>query len=193
MRLILASQSPRRKQLLKDAALDFEVSIADTDESFPKDMDYHTVPEYIAKGKAEAVVAKLMISTEWVENVVVLAADTIVVLEGQIIGKPKDEEDARQILLNLSGKSHEVITGVYVKTYEKDFSFHSLTKVQFNTLNRQQIDYYIQNYKPFDKAGAYAIQEWIGMVGIASISGDFYNVIGLPINKVAKLLNKIKG
>ncbi|HTO17012.1 MAG TPA: Maf family nucleotide pyrophosphatase [Edaphocola sp.] len=193
MKLILASQSPRRKQILKDAAFDFQIEIAATNEAYPSDLDCELIPEFIAKEKAEVVVGNLKSRNEWLKGTVVLAADTIVVLNGKIIGKPKDEADATHILQQLSGKIHEVITGVYIKTFEEEYSFHSLTKVEFNHLSSAQIDYYIQNYKPFDKAGAYAIQEWIGMIGVAKIEGDLYNVIGLPINKVARLLNEIKG
>lgn len=189
MNLILASQSPRRKQLLQDARFEFTIVIEETDEDFPTEMDYHEVPEYIAKNKAAAVFAKFKKEQKLTEDTIILAADTIVILEGKIIGKPKDFDDAFQILTSLSGKTHEVITGVCLQNAAKIKTFSTLTKVHFNPLSSETIRTYIEEYKPFDKAGAYAIQEWIGLVGIHSIEGDIYNVIGLPVNKVVFELN----
>lgn len=189
MQLILASQSPRRKQLLTDAALEFEIVIVPTDESYPDHLTRAEVPEFIAEEKALAVYQQLETTGKLNAETVILAADTIVLLQEKVIGKPKDTEDAKQILHSLSGQTHEVITGVCLLNRDRKEVFHSLTKVQFNELSEEQIDYYISHYQPFDKAGAYAIQEWIGLIGISGIEGDLYNVIGLPVNKVVKALH----
>lgn len=188
MELILASQSPRRKQILSDAQLDFKIVVRSTDESYPEGMAYNLVPEYIAEQKAIAVEGELEKERELTPDTVILAADTIVVLNNKIIGKPKDVADAQNILRQLSGHTHEVVTGVCIMKGERKALFHSVTKVHFNELSEEQIDFYIHRYQPFDKAGAYAIQEWIGLVGISGIEGDLYNVIGLPINKVVVAL-----
>lgn len=189
MQLILASQSPRRKQLLTDAALEFEIVIVPTDESYPDHLTRAEVPEFIAEEKALAVYQQLETTGKLNAETVILAADTIVLLQEKVIGKPKDTEDAKQILHSLSGQTHEVITGVCLLSRDRKEIFHSLTKVHFNELSGEQIDYYISHYQPFDKAGAYAIQEWIGLIGISGIEGDLYNVIGLPVNKVVKALH----
>lgn len=189
MQLILASQSPRRKQLLTDAALAFEIVIVPTDESYPDHLTRAEVPEFIAADKALAVYQQLETTRKLNEETVILAADTIVLLQENVIGKPKDAEDAKHILRSLSGQTHEVITGVCIMNSQKKEVFHSITKVHFNELSEEQIDYYISHYQPFDKAGAYAIQEWIGLIGISGIEGDLYNVIGLPVNKVVKVLD----
>jgi len=188
MQLILASQSPRRKQLLTDAALEFEIIIVPTDEAYPEHLTRAEVPEFIATEKAMAVYQQLEATGKLNGETVILAADTIVLLEEKVIGKPKDAEDAQQILRSLSGQTHEVITGVCIMNSDKKEVFHSITKVHFNELSEEQIAYYISHYQPFDKAGAYAIQEWIGLIGISGIEGDLYNVIGLPVNKVVKAL-----
>ncbi|RQO32296.1 septum formation protein Maf [Taibaiella sp. KBW10] len=187
MSIILASASPRRKQLLEDARLSFDIIVADTKELYPEDLAIAQVPEYIAREKALAVWAQLS-AAQKKEEPIIIAADTVVVLDQEIIGKPKDAADAQHILQKLSGRTHQVITGVYLIKGTAYKSFSSTTEVTFNPLNSAQIDYYIKHYKPFDKAGAYAIQEWIGLVGVAHISGDIYNVIGLPVNKVLQAL-----
>ncbi|RYD98196.1 MAG: septum formation protein Maf [Sphingobacteriales bacterium] len=189
MKLILASQSPRRKQLLTDAALEFELVIVPTDESYPDHLTRAEIPEFIAEEKALTVYQQLTTEGKLNEETVILAADTIVLLQDKVIGKPKDAADAHQILRSLSGQTHEVITGVCIMNSTRKEIFHSLTKVHFNELSAAQIDYYISRYQPFDKAGAYAIQEWIGLIGISAIEGDLYNVIGLPVNKVVKALD----
>lgn len=181
-KIILASQSPRRKQLLEWAEIQFDVQVSNTDESFPESLSVDEVAVYIAKQKALAIVASHGNETP------VLAADTIVVCEGEIIGKPKDKEDAIRIIKKLSGKTHHVITGVYICKAEKTIAFTDTTEVCFHELTDEQIEFYIDKYKPYDKAGAYAIQEWIGVVGIHSIKGDFYNVMGLPVSRVVKAL-----
>jgi septum formation protein len=180
--IILASQSPRRKQLLEQAEIQFEVQVIPTDENYPVTLQVQDVPEFIAKEKARVVAEKF-------KECIIIAADTIVVLENEIIGKPKDEAEAIRILQKLSGKVHEVITGVFMTDGVKEISFHSMTKVSFHELTLTQIEHYVKNYKPYDKAGAYAIQEWIGAIGIKSINGDYYNVMGLPINRVVQELD----
>lgn len=181
-RIILASQSPRRKQLLEWAEIGFDVIVKDTDESYPSDLAVQDVPVFIARNKALAV--KNQLNTDRV----ILAADTVVVLENDIIGKPKGISDAIEILSALSGKKHLVITGVVIITGEKEIAFSDTTEVQFHDLTSEQIEFYVNKYKPFDKAGAYAIQEWIGVVGIKTIFGDFYNVMGLPVSRVVQAL-----
>ncbi len=187
--IILASQSPRRKMLLEWANVSFEVIVSDSDESFPLTMDINEAPVFIAHNKAKAV--QQIISTQFPQHVSkkIVAADTIVVLEGKVLGKPINKEAAIASLVSLSGKTHQVITGVVILSDGKEQSFSETTLVTFNNLSLAQIEYYVDNYKPYDKAGGYAIQEWIGVVGIQSIQGDFYNVMGLP---VSKLLQKIK-
>lgn len=187
-KIILASQSPRRSQLLQWAEIPFEVIIANTDESYPDRLPPPEIATYIAYNKALAVKEKIIEAEPNVKDYTILAADTIVVLNNAIIGKPSGREDAIQTLLDLSGKIHSVITGVCILTKEKKIIFADGTKVEFHTLSREQIEYYVDNYKPYDKAGAYAIQEWIGVTGIRSINGDFYNVMGLPVSRVVKEL-----
>lgn len=180
-KIILASQSPRRKQLMEAAELDFDVIIADVDETNPVGMKGELVPEYLAKKKASAIEALG-------HDALIIAADTIVLLDDEILGKPKDEADAKQILTKLSGRVHQVVTGVCMQKEEKQICFSITTEVHFRTLTNEQITHYVKQYKPFDKAGAYAIQEWIGMIGIEKINGDYYNVMGLPIGEVVKRL-----
>lgn len=184
MQIILASQSPRRKQLLEWAEIPFIVKVSSTDESFPPEMAVEAVPVHIAKNKALAVQAET--------DDVIIAADTIVVLENEIIGKPSGRDDAITILTKLSGKAHRVITGVVIVKNEKEISFADITEVEFHELSQEQIIFYVDKYKPYDKAGAYAIQEWIGVVGIKNIAGDFYNVMGLPVSRVVKILRQLK-
>ena len=179
--IILASQSPRRKQLLEWAEVLFEIIIEPTDESYPKEFPSDEVAIHIAKQKALAVQHR-------VQDKIVLAADTIVVLGDQIIGKPKDRQDAIKILSNLSGQHHHVITGVVLMKGEKEISFADITDVEFHPLTKDQIEFYVDKYQPYDKAGAYAIQEWIGVVGIKKVHGDFYNVMGLPVSRVVQAL-----
>lgn len=183
-KIILASQSPRRKQLLQWAEIDFDVAVSGTDETFPENLPIENVPVFIARNKAKAVQQKMDIDK------IILAADTIVVLDETIISKPVDRNDAIKILQTLSGKKHHVITGVVILKGSEEISFHDITEVEFHPLNDEQIIFYVDKYKPYDKAGAYAIQEWIGVVGIKSIKGDFYNVMGLPVSRVVQALNK---
>lgn len=181
-KIILASQSPRRRELLHLAEIPFEVMAADTDETYPAGLSFEETAVFIAKNKGLAVAEKVG------KNMIILAADTIVVCNEKLIAKPKDREDAIRILAELSGNIHRVITGVYICQNEKEVSFADTTTVSFHPLTRDQIIYYIDKYKPYDKAGAYAIQEWIGAVGIKKTEGDFYNVMGLPISRVVQAL-----
>lgn len=184
--IVLASQSPRRKQLLQWAEIDFEIMVADTDESFPENLIPRDAAIHIATQKAKAIQQKA-------GDKIIIAADTIVVLNNQIIGKPVDRKDAIQILNKLSGNHHKVITAVVILKNEKIISFADATDVEFHSLTQSQIEFYVDKYKPYDKAGAYAIQEWIGVVGIKCIHGDFYNVMGLPVSRVMQELNKFSG
>ena len=183
-KVILASQSPRRRELLHLAEIDFDVIVADTDESYPAGLSFNDIAIHIAKNKALAVAEKNFL------NKIIIAADTIVVCNGEVIGKPTNEEDAIKMISTLSGNNHTVITGVYIFQNEKEIFFADVTDVTFNKLSATQINYYVKKYKPFDKAGAYAIQEWIGAVGIKNINGDFYNVMGLPISRVVAALEQ---
>ena len=182
--IILASQSPRRKQLLEWAEIDFEIMVAATDETYPEGLQPQDVAIHIARDKADAVQKKA-------GGKVIIAADTIVVLNEEIIGKPKDRTDALSILQRLNGALHEVITGVVIRKGEKEVSFFDRTEVQFHMLQKEELEFYIDKYHPYDKAGAYAIQEWIGVVGIQSVKGDFYNVMGLPVSRVVRTLREI--
>lgn len=184
--IILASQSPRRKQLLEWAEVPFEINVKHAEETFPDDMLVTDVPVHIARNKALAVKETLS------SLKTILAADTVVVLDHSIIGKPKDREDAVGILTRLSGRQHEVITGVVILYDDKELAFADTTTVVFHSLTQEQIAFYVDKYKPYDKAGAYAIQEWIGVVGIQFVSGDFYNVMGLPVSRVVQALQQIK-
>lgn len=187
--IILASQSPRRQQLLSWAEIPFDVLIHDTDESFPSTLEIEEVPVYIASQKALAVRADHRYSN--FSNRPILAADTIVVLDDRIIGKPVNKEDAVNILRHLSARQHQVITGVCILHGEQEIKFSDVTEVTFHPLTDEQIEFYVEKYKPYDKAGSYAIQEWIGVVGIRSIHGDFYNVMGLPVSRVVHALHHL--
>jgi septum formation protein len=184
--IILASKSPRRKALLEAACIPFTILTADTAEDFPTDMAIEEIPIHIAVNKAKAVAAL----TEN-NNTPILAADTIVAIDGQMLGKPKDANQAITFLNLLSGKTHQVITGVCLLYKGLATTFSVLTEVRFHSLRAEQISYYVNKYKPLDKAGAYGVQEWIGMVGIHSIQGDYYNVVGLPVSRVIQELEKL--
>ncbi len=185
-KIILASQSPRRKQLLEWAEVPFEIVVRETDEHFPPNLEPEEVAVYIARNKALAV------QKERNADEVILAADTIVVLGDNIIGKPVHREDAVSILLALSGETHKVITGVVIRKGDTETAFADVTEVEFHDISVKEIEFYVDKYKPYDKAGAYAIQEWIGVVGIKSIRGDFYNVMGLPVSRVIRVLQGMK-
>ncbi|HTM64790.1 MAG TPA: Maf family protein [Flavipsychrobacter sp.] len=185
-KIILASQSPRRKQLMEAAELEFDIIIADVDETNPPGMSGHLVPEFLAKKKAAAIRHRTP------SEAIILAADTVVLLDDEILGKPQDAAHAKEILAKLSGRKHEVVTGVCMQQGAKQISFSVTTEVYFRPLSEAQIEHYVANYQPFDKAGAYAIQEWIGMIGIEKIVGDYYNVMGLPIGEVVKKLSMFR-
>lgn len=186
-KIILASGSPRRKMLMEWAEIKFDILVSDADESFPPEITPNDVALLIAKNK-NAAVQEMLSKTGHAMNPLVISADTIVVLNGEIIGKPIDREDAIGILKRLSGQKHEVITAVAMNDGNKEIAFTDTTSVSFHSLTEDQIIHYVDNYKPYDKAGAYAIQEWIGVVGIKSIEGDFYNVMGLPISRILPLI-----
>jgi septum formation protein len=181
--VVLASQSPRRKQLLEWAEVDFEIIVEPTGETYPEGLTPEEVAIHIARQKALAVRSRTAKT--------ILAADTIVVLGDEIIGKPKNREDAIAILGKLSGAHHKVITGVVISDGEKETAFADVTDVEFHSLTMEQLQFYVDKYKPYDKAGAYAIQEWIGVVGIKCINGDFYNVMGLPVSRVVQTLDHL--
>ena len=181
---ILASQSPRRKQLLAWADIAFDVIVSAAEEDFPLEMDVQEVPVFIAQKKAIAVQQKIKDEFPIHQGKWIIAADTIVVLENEIIGKPIDRADAISILQKLSGKTHRVITGVYLVNDTESRFFSETTLVHFHPITLSQIEYYVDQYQPYDKAGAYGIQDWIGVVGIQGIEGDFYNVMGLPVSKL---------
>jgi septum formation protein len=185
---ILASQSPRRKQLLAWADIEFDVIVSEAAEDFPAGMDVQEVPVHIAQKKAIAVQEKIKLEFPIHQGKWIIAADTIVVLENEIIGKPMDRVDAINILQKLSGKTHRVITGVFLINDIESRNFSETTLVHFHPLTLAQIEYYVDQYQPYDKAGAYGIQDWIGVVGILGIEGDFYNVMGLPVSKLLGFL-----
>ena len=187
-RIVLGSNSPRRKELLAGLDLKFEVEvIPGIDESYPDDLTADEIPAYIARKKAEAYLEKMT------DNEVLITADTIVVTYGQpdrILGKPADREEAIEMLCHLSGHVHEVITGVCLTTKQKTVSFSVSSAVAFSNLEKDDIIYYVDKYRPYDKAGSYGIQEWIGYVGVEAINGSFYNVMGLPVQRLYQELKK---
>ena len=177
-KIILASKSPRRQQLLSDLGLTFETMITDTDESFPDDIPVENVAAFLAEKKADAFTGKMK------DNQLIITADTIVALGDEVLNKPGDAAHAHEMLRALSGKKHEVITGVCLLSKMKKVVFSATTSVWFKELAEEEINFYIENYKPFDKAGAYGIQEWIGYVGIYRIDGSYFNVMGLPVQQL---------
>jgi septum formation protein len=186
-KIVLASRSPRRKQLLEWAEIEFDILSMETEETFPPGMDLREVPIHIARRKADIVMG-MDLYRRFEANVPVLAADTIVILDGQVTGKPADREDAIRMLTAIAGKRHQVITGVVIRDKSKEVSFSDVTDVEFHPLSAEDIEYYVDRYQPYDKAGSYAIQEWIGVVGIRGVVGDFYNVMGLPVSRVVRAL-----
>jgi septum formation protein len=191
--IILASQSPRRKQLLEWAEITFDVIIKSTDEYYPNNLPTEEIPVFIAREKALAVkeFAKTAYHAEH-QHQIIIAADTVVVLNDRIIGKPVSRQDAIDTLTALSGVQHSVITGVVLLKGDAEIAFADITKVWFNELTYEQIVFYVDKYQPYDKAGAYGIQDWIGVVGIKAIEGDFYNVMGLPVSRVVKYLQTLQ-
>jgi len=181
--LILASNSPRRQQLMRDTGFEFIVKIKDTNEDFPKTMPANEVPEYLARKKAEAFRQEL-------ENEIIMTADTIVVIDNEILNKPKDELEASEMLRKLSGRQHQVITGVCIMTQENTETFIDIANVFFRELTDIEINYYIKTCRPFDKAGAYGVQDFLGMVGIPRMEGSYFTVMGLPVHKVYEALSR---
>ena len=181
--LIVASNSPRRQQLMKDAGFDFEIRTLEIDESVDTSWPTDKVAMNLSVKKNEAY-------RHILDGEVVLTADTVVVANNQILGKPKDPQEAKEMILAMSDSSHQVITGVAISSASDKICFDDVTTVQFKKLTSDEVSYYIKNFQPFDKAGSYGIQEWIGMIGIKSIQGSFYNVMGLPIHKVYDVLSR---
>lgn len=183
-KLVLASKSPRRQQLLRNLELEFDVRPVDLDEVYPEELGMTAIPEYVAQAKADALLDTLQ------ENELLITADTIVWKDEKVLGKPKTREEAIRMLSELSGSQHQVITGMNLQTRAKKISFHAVTEVWFDEMSEEEITYYVDKYKPYDKAGAYGIQEWIGYVAINKIEGSFYNVMGLPVHKLYQYLKE---
>lgn len=180
-KIILASQSPRRQKLMRDAGFEFEVKTkSGIEEVFPQGLKKEEIAKHLAKLKAHAFAEELS------EHTIIITADTIVWQKGEVLGKPESKQEAFRMIKRLSGKKHWVITGVCITSVEKQKLFHSSAKVYFDKLTDEEINYYIENYKPYDKAGAYGIQEWIGHIGIEKIKGSYFNVMGLPIHQLYK-------
>lgn len=184
-RILLASKSPRRRELLAGCGIDFEIAEGrDAEETFPADMPLGEVAEYLSKVKSDVYADTLTVGD------ILITADTVVIASGEILGKPKDREDAARMLRLLSGAEHEVVTGVTLRSIDRCESFSSVSKVCFRALTEEEVYHYIDTFKPYDKAGAYGIQEWIGYVAISGIVGSFYNVMGLPVQRLWVELEK---
>jgi septum formation protein len=184
-RIILASGSPRRQQFLKELDVDFEIQLKDIEEIYPEHLQAEEITNFLAKLKASAFVLNLQ------ENDILITSDTIVWLNNKALGKPKDYEDAFKMLTEMSGTTHKVITSVCIKTTNKESVFYEETLVTFTKLSSDKIKYYLNNYQPFDKAGSYGIQEWIGLVAIEKIEGSYANVVGLPTHRLYEELTKL--
>ena len=185
-KVILASGSPRRRELMAGLGVNYEVRILpDVDESYPDTLQGEEIPLYIAKEKADAYIPMMQ------PDELIITADTMVWLDGKVLGKPRDREDALQMLRTMSGRTHEVFTGVCITTTDWQRSFTAQTEVRFATLSEDEIIYYVDNFKPMDKAGAYGVQEWIGFIGVENISGSYYNIMGLPVQKLYRELLKV--
>ena len=181
-KIVLASQSPRRKQLLEQAGFSFDIRIKSIEEVYPSDLPVEEIAPYLAKQKAQAAFELLK------EGEILLTADSVVILDGKVYEKPKDRTDAVRILQDLSGKTHKVITGVCLKSMQKEVSFSGESLVSMETLTEEEINFYIDQYQPYDKAGSYAVQEWIGLCKIYKIEGTYANIMGLPVDLVYKAL-----
>lgn len=185
-RLVLASNSPRRKELLAGLDVDYEVRVLPgIDKSYPDGLSGEEIPKYISRKKAEAYEAIMQ------PDELIITADTIVWTDGKVLGKPKDEAEAKDMLRRLSGRTHQVITGVTLVTAGKKKTFATVSEVTFDELSDEEIAYYVAHYRPLDKAGAYGIQEWIGYVGVSSLSGSYFNVMGLPVQRLYKELKTL--
>lgn len=183
--IILASKSPRRKQLLEQMGFKVRVESIDVEETFPENIEIDYVAEYLAIKKSESYTKSIE------DNTILVTSDTIVVVENTILGKPQNYEQAKEYLTLLSSKTHKVITGCCLRTKEKNKHFSQKSIVKFKALTEDEINYYIENFKPYDKAGAYGIQEWIGTIGIESIEGDYYNIVGFPCSKFFESVQEI--
>lgn len=184
MKIILASNSPRRKELLAGLGFDYEVrTLQGLDESYPEGLSMEEIPQYISRKKAAAYTLN--------PDELLITADTIVYLDGEVLGKPADEAEAKQMLRKLSGKTHQVVTGVTLSTTEMQHSFASVSQVTFAQLSEAEIDHYVTHYRPLDKAGAYGIQEWIGYIGVTRIEGSYFNVMGLPVQRLYSEMKKL--
>lgn len=184
MKIILASNSPRRKELLAGLGFDYEVrTLQGLDESYPEGLSMEEIPQYISRKKAAAYTLN--------PDELLITADTIVYLDGEVLGKPVDEAEAKQMLRKLSGKTHQVVTGVTLSTTEMQHSFASVSQVTFAQLSEAEIDHYVTHYRPLDKAGAYGIQEWIGYIGVTRIEGSYFNVMGLPVQRLYSEMKKL--
>ena len=178
-KIILASNSPRRRELLGGLGIDFEVKVLPfINEDYPDDLPVAEIAEYIARKKADAY-KRVMLADN-----LIITADTVVIVGNEVLGKPTDTSDAHRMLRQLSGRTHQVVTGVCLTTFEEQRHFSVSTDVTFKTLTDEEIAYYIEKYRPFDKAGAYGIQEWIGYVGVTGLSGSYFNVMGLPVQRI---------
>lgn len=185
VKLILASNSPRRRELLSGLGLDFEVRVLQgIDECYPADLREGDIPLYISRAKAQAYLSSLS------EDELLITADTIVWLDGEVLEKPKDEADACRMLRELSGKTHQVFTGVCLTTKEKQVAFSCRTDVTFARLDEEEIQHYVETYRPLDKAGAYGVQEWIGYIGVERVEGSYFNVVGLPVQRLYQTLKQ---
>lgn len=185
MKIILGSKSPRRKQLLEASGYRFEVRTQDTDETYPPETPMEEIPVYIARQKAEALKETMQ------PGEVLITSDTIVVLNEEVMGKPTDREDAFRMLRALSGKTHQVITGIVIRSDQDEFVRNVTTRVTFRQLTEEMLAHYIDNFQPYDKAGAYGIQEWIGLVGVAKLEGSYTNVVGLPTCELNEMLEAL--
>ncbi len=184
-KVVLASNSPRREELLRGIDIDFEVKILpDIDESFPDDLLNEEIAEFVASKKAKSYISSLC------EEELLITADTIVLLDGEVFGKPINKEEAKEMLRALSGKTHKVITGVCLTSSTKQTSFSATSNVEFGELTDTEIEYYVEHYSPLDKAGAYGVQEWIGYVAVKHIDGSYYNIMGLPIHRLYSELKR---
>ncbi len=185
MKLVLGSKSPRRKELLKNMGYTFEIRVQETDESYPPDLKMEEIPIHIARQKAAALKETLQ------PDETLLTSDTIVVLNDEVMGKPEDRNQAMEMLTKLSGKTHQVISGLCLWSGDRELVQSVTTHVTFRTLSQATIEHYIDTYKPYDKAGAYGIQEWIGLIGVEKIEGSYTNVVGLPTTELAVLLEEL--
>lgn len=183
--LILGSKSPRRQELIQGLGLPYEVRTLDTDESYPESLNPQQIASFLAEIKAKALLETLN-PTE-----LLLTSDTVVITESQVLGKPENENEAKQMIALLAGKTHRVVTGVHLATVQESYTFDVTTEVTFLPLESWEIDYYVEKFSPFDKAGSYGIQEWIGYIGIEKMHGSYYNVMGLPTAELWKVMKKL--